>query len=353
MQELSERQKLVLTLVIHEHIRSAAPVGSHSLVEQYHLDLSSATIRNELAALTDMGYLRQPHTSAGRMPSEEGYRYFVTRLLQTADLPEPTQRMISHQFYQMDNDQGQRMKLAASVLAHQSQAASLVTSPRMEKARLKHLELISTRGRQVLVVLVMQGGEISQRLLTVEEPASQADLSTTAARLTALYQGMDSDGILTSPQPMSAFEQQAAAWAASILKEADSVVAGEVYMDGLMNILSEPEFNSSEEARRAFRLLEERGRLEDLLSRSLQNTGVGGVQVLIGGEGNWDDLRQFSFVLARYGSPGLATGALGVLGPMRMSYGRTISLVRFLSGLMSDMVTDTLADGQDEQRGNA
>ncbi len=352
MQELTERQKLVLTLVIHEHIRTAAPVGSHALVEQYHLDLSSATIRNELAALTEMGYLRQPHTSAGRMPSEEGYRYFVTRLLQTAELPETTQRMISHQFYQMDNDQGQRMKLAASVLAHQSQAASLVTAPRLEKARLKHLELISTRGRQVLVVLVMQGGEISQRLLTVEEPVSQAELSSAAARLTSLYQGLDSEGILTSAQPMSAFEQQAAGWAANILKDADSVVPGEVYMDGLMNILSEPEFNSSEEARRAFRLLEERNRLEDLLSRSLQNTGVGGVQVLIGGEGTWEDLRQFSIVLARYGSPGLATGALGVLGPMRMSYGRTISLVRFLSGLMSEMVTDSLAESQDELRGN-
>src|SRR5512140_1216455 len=120
MIELTERQKILLTLVIHDYIKTAQPVGSNHLVENYKLDMSSATVRNELAALTEMGYLRQPHTSAGRVPSEEGYRYFVGRLLQQTELPANTRRTISHQFYQSRQDLEQWLRLAASVLAHQS-----------------------------------------------------------------------------------------------------------------------------------------------------------------------------------------------------------------------------------------
>src|SRR5512136_851617 len=128
MSDLSERQKFVLALVVHEYARTAAPVGSRFLVEQYHLEMSPATVRNELAALTEMGYLRQPHTSAGRVPTEEGYRFFVGRLLQETSLPDTVRRTITHQFYQMRSDVDQWMRLAASVLAYQSRAASLVTA---------------------------------------------------------------------------------------------------------------------------------------------------------------------------------------------------------------------------------
>ncbi len=120
-------------------------------------------------------------------------------------------------------------------------------------------------------------------------------------------------------------------------------------MDGLTNVLAEPEFAGSEDARRALRILEERSTLQDLLSRSVPQGTIGGVQVLIGGESSWDELRQWSMVLARYGSPGYATGMLGVLGPMRMSYGRSISVVRFLSGLLSDLVSETLVDDTPEK----
>src|SRR5512143_2534641 len=117
MAELTERQRFLLALVVHEYARTAAPVGSRFLVDQYHLEMSPATVRNELAALTEQGYLRQPHTSAGRVPTEEGYRYFVGRLLQETVLPETVRQTISHQFYQMRHDVDQWMRLAASVLA--------------------------------------------------------------------------------------------------------------------------------------------------------------------------------------------------------------------------------------------
>ncbi len=344
MNELSDRQRFLLTLVIHDYINQAQPIGSNHLVERYNLDLSSATVRNELAALTEMGYLRQPHTSAGRVPTEEGYRYFVGRLVQQTELPVTTRRTISHQFYQIRQDVEQWMRLAASVLAHQSRAASLVTSPHPEQARVKHLELIGIRGRQVLLVLVLFGGEIHQQMLSLAEPVQQEQLSAAANRLTHLCQGKSPEDLSGLSSQLSSLEQEVLTLIIRDLSSATANVAGEVYLDGLTNVLAEPEFSGSEAARRALRLLEERSMLEDLLSRTVLTSGVGGVQVLIGGEGTWDDLRQCSVILARYGTPGLATGTLGILGPLRMPYGKTISTVRFMAGLLSDLVAETLVD---------
>jgi heat-inducible transcriptional repressor len=181
MQELTERQKTLLLLIIRDYIDTAQPVGSKRLVEHYQLELSPATIRNEMAALTEMGYLRQPHTSAGRVPSEDGYRYFVSQMMQNAELPQAVQHTITHQFHQSRADMDQWMTLAASILAHQSQGVSMITAPHAEQARYKHVELISTQGRQVLMVLVMAGGEVSQQILTLAEPVTQERLSQTAA----------------------------------------------------------------------------------------------------------------------------------------------------------------------------
>ncbi len=344
MQNLSERQKILLTLIIHEYVRAAGPVGSQHLVENYKLDMSSATVRNEMTALTDMGYLRQPHTSAGRIPTEEGYRYFVSRLINDTNLPETTRSTITHQFYQMRNDVDQWMRLGASVLAQQSKAASLITSPHPAHARLKHVELIATRGRQMLMVIVMYGGEIHQRIQLLSEPMNQEQLSATANTLTGMLQGLDPSAISALQPKMNGFEQDVTGWIVEEMTRANRLIAGEVFLDGLSNVLAEPEFAGSEDARKALQVLEERPMLEDLLSRTVLNGAIGGVQVLIGGEGTLDELRHCSIILARYGSPGLATGMLGVLGPMRMSYGKSISVVRFVSGLLSDMVTETLID---------
>jgi heat-inducible transcriptional repressor len=344
MENLTDRQKMLLTLVVHEYTRSAVPVGSQSLVEHYHLDLSSATVRNELAALEDMGYLRQPHTSAGRSPTENGYRYFVSQLLQQTDLPAETRRTISHQFYQMRNDSDQWMRLAASVLATQSRGVSLVTAPRPENAVLKHLELISTRGHQVLMVMVMAGGEIHQRIFTLNDTYTQEQLSAIASAINANAEGLALDSFTTIRPQLDTQAQFILDLIIPEMNLTNQSAISEVYMDGMTNVLAEPEFSGSEEARRAFRLLEERSLLDDLLSRSVVGSAIGGVHVIIGGEGAWEELRQCSIVLARYGTPGQVTGTLGVLGPMRMSYARSISAVRFLSGLLSELVSTGLAD---------
>ncbi len=340
MNDLQEKHKAILALIISDYIETAQPVASERLVDFYKLHVSSATIRNWMVDLTEMGYLRKSHRSAGRVPTEEGYRYFVRQSMGQIDLPDPTKRTISHQFYQAGLDVDRLMRLAASVLAHQSQAASLVTAPHLERPHYKHLELINTQGHQVLMVLVLAGGDIHQQILALSEPVTQVKLSSAAAHLNALFQNLDADGILAHPGPLDTLEQDVAKLVAEDMQRSSAMVSGEVYRDGLSNVLNEPEFGETEVARKALRILEERPLLEDLLSRTVMNSDLGGVHVLIGGEGNWEELKDFTMILSRYGVPGLATGTVGVLGPIRMSYGRTISTVRFVSNLLSDLVNE-------------
>lgn len=348
MSDLTERQRLILALIVRDYTETAQPVGSARLVEHYKLDLSTATVRNEMVALTETGYLRQPHTSAGRVPTEEGYRYFVMHVVYQADLPDTARHTISHQFYQARQDVEQWMPLAASILAHQSKAASLVTAPHAERSRYKHLELISTQGRQVLMVLVMTGGEVSQQLLTLAEPVLQERLSAAAITLNTICTARTTEEIAAIPARSDALEKDILTLVLADMNRGEQRISGEIYLDGLTNVLSEPEFLESGDARRAIRLFEERSLLQDLLARAMPN-GVGGVQVLIGGEGKWEELKQCSVVLARYGIPGQATGMLGVFGPMRMAYSRTIPTVRFMADLLSSLVSETISGEENEQ----
>jgi heat-inducible transcriptional repressor len=349
MSDLTERQRILLTLVVREYIETAQPVGSKTIVERYKLDMSTATVRNEMSALTELGYLRQPHTSAGRVPTEEGYRYFVTHMVYQADLPGPARDTISHQFYQARQDVDQWMPLAASILAHHSRAASIVTAPHSERSHYKHVELIATQGRQVLMVLVMTGGEVSQQILTLAEPVMQERLSAAADRLNQVCLGKTTEEIAALPLRADALEKDILTLALQDMNRGEQRVSGEIYLDGLTNVLSEPEFLESDEARRAVRLFEERSLLQDLLARTTHNATVGSVQVLIGGEGKWEELKQCSVVLSSYGIPGLATGTLGVFGPMRMPYARTIPTVRFMADLLSGLVSETMVGEENEQ----
>ena len=219
----------------------------------------------------------------------------------------------------------------------------MVTATHAEQSRYKHVELISTQGRQILMVLVMAGGEVSQQILTLTEPVPQERLSQTAARLNALLAGLAVDAISSLTNRPDPLDQDILILIVQDMRNSASRVSGEIYTDGLTNVLSEPEFSGSGEARKTLKLFEERTTLQDLLARTTNNSNIGGLQVLIGGEGELDELRQCSMVIARYGVPGMATGTLGVLGPMRMSYAKTIPTVRYVAGLLSDLVNDTIS----------
>lgn len=340
--DISDRQESLLALIIHEYVANAQPIGSESLVNEYSLGISSATVRNEMSSLTEAGMLRQPHTSAGRIPTEEGYRYFVRRLMGETELPPEEKRQISHQFHQARAQVDEWLQLAAAILASHSKVASLVTSPHPERAVFKHLELIATHARQVLMVLVLEGGEVRQQILTLAESVDQGRLSEVAGMVTTACQGKNAAQVINLAKGFEGLAGDILLLLADVMQRSDAAAAGEIYRDGLANVVMQPEFSDSDSLRQAIRLLDERSFLEEVLAKAL-TPSVEGVQVVIGGEGAWEDLKDISMVLARYGAPGFATGAVAVLGPTRMAYGRTISAVRYVAGLMSDMVIEAFS----------
>jgi heat-inducible transcriptional repressor len=348
-QALTPRQQTILGLTVREYVKTASPVSSRALVERYGLPVSSATVRNELAYLEETGHLTHPHTSAGRVPTHEGYRYFVERLLGEVELPLRERLTIVHQFHQARQNLEQWMPLAASTLARTAQGAALVTAPHSKKARYKHMQLILTEGLGVLLVLVLRGGMVKQRMLTLAEPLTQRELAEASERMNQVCFGLTAGEIKTHLDEFPAFETDVAGLVADIMHAVDTRSSGPVYSEGLSEVLQQPEFSEAEKAQQLVQVMEERSFLRMVIDEAL-GPEVGNVRVLVGGEGEWDQLRACSIVLTRYGVANFSTGALGVVGPTRMSYGRAISAVRFVAGLLSDLVQDVYAlEGPDEQ----
>lgn len=336
-ESLTSRQQKILGLTVRHYTETGLPVGSKTLVDTYQLGVSSATVRNELVALTELGFIMQPHTSGGRMPTEQGYRYFVQNLLRNFHLPVPEQQRISHQFHQARLDLSQWMRLAAAILAHTSQGASFVTAPRPPLNRLKHIQLISTQGRLVLMILVLFGGAVEQQMLTLAEPLSQQRLSMVANRLNNLFEDKSYDEIISSVPHLEPLEADVRSLILEALQRADERSLSNIYRDGLVNILDD------EGTRPAVRILEERSRLASVLSEAAL-APAGGVQVLIGGEGRWEELKDCAIILSRYGAIENFSGTVAVVGSMRMPYARNVAAVRYVANLMSGFVQDYYLD---------
>jgi heat-inducible transcriptional repressor len=201
-EQLSDRQRAVLGLVVREYIDSAAPVSSKTVVGQYGLGVSSATIRNEMAFLEDRGFLTHPHTSAGRVPTEGGYRFFVEHLMGEARLSSEDELMIRHQFHQSGLDLEQWAQLAAAVLSRAAHGAALVTSPQVSQCRFKRLDLISIRGSTILLMLVLQEGIVAQRMLSLAQTETEETLNRLANRFNDLFAGSTGDQIGAKVLPM-------------------------------------------------------------------------------------------------------------------------------------------------------
>jgi heat-inducible transcriptional repressor len=337
-QELTPRQQTILNLIVHTYVATAAPVSSKALLEAAGLGVSSATVRNDMAVLEEGGYLTHPHTSAGRIPTDKGYRYFVERLLGDVELPTDERNTIRHQFHQAKLEMSQWMQLASAVLARSARGAALLTAPQLDQPRIRHVELISTQSHLVLLILVFQGGTVRQRMLTLKEPMDQMALSQAATKLNNACIGRDAQIIRARAADLNDFESDVLKLIIELMSD-DAPPAQEVYRDGLTEVLQQPEFISQSDARALVNAMEQPNFLGDVLS-----SRVGTVQVVIGGEGRWRELSSCSMVLARYGVEGFATGTLGVIGPTRMPYGRAISAVRYVADLMSDLVSDLYGD---------
>ena len=340
MDELTQRQQDILGYVVGEYIATAKAVGSDTICQSCGLGVSSATIRNELVALADQGFLSQPHTSAGRVPTAKGYRYFVERLMQRSELSLSEQTMIRHPFHQVSQDLDQWMRLAATVLAKMSQGASLIAAPQSHQTHFRHVELISISEATGLMILVLQDGSVHQQMMVYGNPVSQEQLSRVSNRLNAQFANLGTAQARAKALGEMGGEDEALVIEVSrrmvdVMYAYESQSNREIYRDGLVHILGQPEFEEIERARQVVRVLEQDSALEALFGRvQLAN----GVQIIIGSDDQTDDIRDCSLVLSGYGLPGEADGIVGVLGPMRMQYGRTVSAVRYVAGVMSDLL---------------
>lgn len=338
---LTERQRELLRILVQEFVLTATPVSSEGLVQKYGLPYSSATVRNEMAELERTGYITHPHTSAGRVPSDLGYRFYVQHLMESpAGLSTTEQHTIQHQFYQIHLELNEWLRLAASVTARTAHNAALVSAPRAYNNRLKYLQLIGVQERWALLVIVTQDSAIKEQMLNLEEPQTQDDLTTISNRLNTLLGNLTWKQIETRIREWP--EELAKTVAERIiesLKGLDRAQDAQIYRDGLVNIISQPEFSDIERARKVVQILEESQTITSIIPEVLSSDGKA-VQVIIGGENRFEDLRLLSVVLGRYGIDGQVAGVVGIVGPTRMEYGRTISTVQYISQLLSGLITE-------------
>lgn len=334
---LTPRQEKILTFIIRAYTQSPEPVSSKQVVEESDLNVSSATVRNEMAVLEDLGYVVAPHTSAGRVPTENGYRYFVANQLDTGALTESEKTHITVKFQLLPLITEQWLRAAANVLARTTQAAALVTAPIAETSRFKHLELVSVQGRLTLMVLVLHGGVVQQRMLNLAEPVPQSRLAEVATQINNLCADLYANQIRLKSVQLGWLEREVAELTAEVMEHADTSSSRLIYRDGLVDVLRS--FQDGEGAQQVVRAFEERAFIDMILNEFVDPI-FDNVQVIVGGDGRWEEINQLSMVLSQYGVPGKMTGAIGLLGPTHINYGRAISAVRHVSTLMTNMLIE-------------
>ncbi len=353
---LDQRAQGILRAVIEEYVTSATPVGSQALVERYGLGVSSATVRNVLAELESLGYLSHPHTSAGRVPTDVGYRHYVETVAEGEPLTAVEQRMIRHQFGQVEYASEHWFRLAASTLAAMTRSAGLATPAKPEATRVRRMDLVTIQDRLASLILVFREGAIKQLLIGLPAAADQELLSRaaaqlnelacdrTAAEIAARLAGMPAEGgaVERLPDESEAGAGERMALVRLVgerivrtMREFDAAAIEDLFSDGLLNVMAAPEFAQSEKLRRVFAMLENRAYLGDLVERVAR---AGTIRVFIGHENPPAEMSEVSLILAPYGRAGRAVGVVGVLGPTRMAYPHAIGTVRFVSGLMNELV---------------
>ncbi len=343
---LSPRQQRILDAIVAQYIGRARPVPSQAIIDDRTLGVSSATVRNEMARLEEEGYILRPHTSAGSVPTDKGYRHYV-QSIRDPQLPVAERRQFDLSFRQTDGEPHDWLNLAAALLAETVRSTAVVSSPKAASCRFKHLELVSLQDNLVLVVLVLNGARVKQTLATVEPALGQATLSTMAAKLSALYSGLNSTEITEHARELSTIEEKVTDYVVKVMQEEDGVDDPEPFLNGLHFLFSQPEFvNDQRLAQSLMELIEGHQLLRSILPPEFTGDKV---EVIIGRE-NRSELHDYSIVVARYGQPRQAAGTIGVIGPTRMRYDRAIATVGYLASVLSRLMAGLYESRSDEYR---
>ena len=336
---LSHRTETILKSIVGQYITKATPVPSQSIINDYELGVSAATIRNEMAYLEQEGYINRPHPSAGSIPSDKGYRYYVESLTDIK-LPLAEQCLIGHLFHQIERELGEWLSLAATLIAQLAQNMAVVTMPKPVGCQFKHLELVALQDSLALAVLILRGARIKQQLVTFDQVISQPELTVITYKLNAAYSGLTSTQILAKNIDLSPTEQQLTDCLIKIMQAEDEQEYEEPYLNGWHLMLNQPEFVRSRRMLALMELVEHRNLLSTIVPHELPSQGV---QVIIGKENKAEVIHDFSVVISQYGLPEEAIGTISVIGPTRMPYARAISAISYLSSVLSRLVAELYA----------
>jgi heat-inducible transcriptional repressor len=341
---LDERTQSILIAVVQSFIQTADPVGSRTISKRFDFGLSSATIRNVMADLEELGFLEQPHTSAGRVPTDKGYRCYVDHLQKIDPLSIADIDLISRSYLPYRGEADEVIAATSRLLSEVSRYAGVVWC-KFSTAAFKRVEFVKVRGRQVLAIFVMESGIVQNKLIVLDEEMTQDELHKISNYFNEEFAG----------QPLHTVRQHVVERMAEdkaqydhLVKRAMSVgiktfedaakAKGDIYLGGTANIIDQPEFAANvERMKELLRAFEEKSRLIHLLDRCLSTAGV---NVLIGSETPFQDIRECSFVTRTYSYDDQTMGVLGVVGPKRMAYPRVIAIVDYMADLVSAILTE-------------
>ena len=334
---LGERRRTVLKVIVEDYITGAIPVASRAIVDKRGLKVSTATIRNDMACLEQEGYIIHPYHSAGSVPTDKAYRYYVESMAESVELALGEQDFINQLLQETKEELERWLKLVAALLARFVDNMTVITSPKVMNCRLRHLDLVSLQDFMVLMVSVLYGAKVRRRVLSFEKKVSQDELTKIANKLTIDFAGRTRNEILARKEGLSFEEKHVAENLAEIIAVENGLEYGETYFEGLRLMLGQPEFAAGSEILNILEVLEGEDWLRCISCRELDK---GKVKVIIGEENPEPALQDLSLIVSRYGMIGRASGIVGVIGPKRMDYAKTISSLNCLSVLLSNSVAE-------------
>jgi heat-inducible transcriptional repressor len=337
---LTGRDRKILQAVIMDYIQTGEPVGSRTISKKYKMDLSPATIRNVMSDLEDMGFLIQPHASAGRIPTDHAFRYYVDSILQIRKLSRFDQGRIDQSFHNESLDKNELMKKASSLLSLLSKQAGVVLAPRFVSNVFKHIEFISLRENKILVIIVSQTGDVQNKIIDSDEQMVQDDLEKYGRYLTEFMGGLTlgeaKKKIVEEMNKEKVLFDKLAYRALQLSQKAlQGEEEGDLYIEGQTNIIQSPEFTDLSKMRDLLLAFEQKTKLVRLLDKVLSTHGI---QIFIGSENELNEMKGCSIVAAPYTRDNFTLGTLGVIGPTRMDYSRIIPIVDYTADLVGKIL---------------
>ena len=338
-QELDNRKMKILQTIIKTYLETGEPVGSRTISKYTDLNLSSATIRNEMADLEDLGYIIQPHTSAGRIPSDKGYRWYVDKLME-----EKEQEVIEmqEQLLQKADKMDQILKQAAKVLATNTNYATMISAPAYNRNKLKFIQLSHVDESQIIAVIVMEGNIIKNKIVTVSEPLSNENLLKLNMLLNTNLNGMSIDEINLGM--IARLKEQAGTQSEVISDVLDAIASViqlennmEIYTSGATNVFKYPELSDSQSAKEIINAFEEKQLLQEIVTETLAKDENRGIQVYIGNEAPVQNMKDCSVVTATYELGEGMQGTIGIIGPKRMDYENVMKTLKTLMNELDEI----------------